>query len=104
MAGLPSKVQLHEKYREKGLEVITVNVDGVAEMPTALATLEKLSITTTNWCIAEGMDDAVTEALEFEVLPALNVYDKAGRRWESFAGRVDHAILEEMIESLLARD
>lgn len=103
MAGLPAKVQLHEKYRDKGLEVITVNIEGEEGMPAALDRLKKLSITTTNWCVAEAMSDEVKATLEVEVLPAMNVYDRDGRLWESFVGDVDHEQLEGMIEQLLAR-
>lgn len=103
MEGLPAKVQLHEKFQDKGLEVITVSVDGEDEMPKALDRLRKLKMTTTNWCLAEAMDEEVMEALEFDSLPALNVYDRDGRLWDQFMGYVDHEKLEGMVEQLLAR-
>ena len=104
MAGLPAKVQLHEKYRDQGLEVITVNLEGEEGMPAALDRLNKLSITTTNWCVAEAMTKEVKETLQVEALPAVvNVYDRSGRLWESFVGGADHDTLERMIEQLLAR-
>ena len=96
-------MQLHEKYQAQGLEVITVSVDGRESSAAVSKKLQELSMTTTNWCLAEAMSDEVQSVLEFNALPTLKVYDRAGRVWETFLGHVDRAELETMIQQLLAR-
>ena len=102
MGALPAKVQLHEKFQARGLDVITVNIEGEEGMEPALVQLKKRGITTTNWCLAEAMSDEVIETLQFESVPALNVYDRQGRLRKTIIGDVDHEELDSLIEQLLS--
>ena len=101
MAGLPAKVQLHEKYNQQGLDVITVNVEGEKGMQRALKALRKHSITTTNWCLIEAFNEEVEDALNIDMIPALHVYDRKGRLRDAIIGEVKHDRLESLIEELL---
>ena len=101
MAGLPAKVQLHEKYKKQGLDVITVNVEGEKGMQRALEALQKHSITTTNWCLIEAMNEEVEQALNIDMIPALHVYDRKGRLREAIVGELKHDEVERRIGELL---
>lgn len=101
MDGLSAKVQLHKEYEGRGVEVITVNLEGEAGMEDALEKLKEHDIRLTNWCFVEAMNDEVTDTLQFELLPTLNVYDKKGRLRESIEGDVNHSELQSVIEELL---
>ena len=51
--------------------------------------------------VVEAMNDEVTETLQFDAIPALNIYDRSGELREQFIGEVTHEELEQLVEKLL---
>ena len=96
-------MQLHNKYQDQGLEVITVNVEGEEGQQLALQSLQKHSVDLTNWCLVEGLSDEVTGLLKLDAVPALVFYDKQGQHYETLVGEVSHEELEQRVERLLKK-
>ena len=96
-------MQLHEKHKAQGFEAITMNMEGADKLDVAKATLERLKIPLTSFCLAEGMDDeAALAAVQANgVLSEVNLYDRQGKVRYHFEGLIDHEEVEKHVVELL---
>ena len=95
-------MQLHEKLKAQGLEVIALNMEGAEKLESANAILQRLSVAVTNFCLAEGMSDEGLAAVQANgLLPELNLYDRKGRMRFHFEGLIDHEEVERRVGELL---
>lgn len=96
------KVQLYQKHKHEGLEVITVNMEGEETQEKSLAILKRLNIGVTNWLIAEGSSEEALAALEAEgALPTVNFYDRKGRKRHQLVG-INDAEIDDWVGRLLS--
>lgn len=106
MKGLAHKVQLHQKYSDKGFEVITLFVEGEETLDAGQALLEQLKLSaTTNIAIAEGLAEEALPALQMtddSLLPTIHLYDRKGRLRYRLEGEIDEEGVERHIEELLS--
>jgi len=110
---MPHLVQMHEKHKKDGLEVVTVNFFfGDDDMPKDkyLAQTRELlkdkKATTLNLYL-EDAEKVLDKNLHIFAAPSVYVFDRQGR-WTAFggvniegAGDADHAKIEQLVEKLL---
>ena len=103
MEGLPHKVQLHQKYQDKGLTVITLNMEGEGDDGrSGEALLRQHQIGLVNLLLREGMMESAEEAVDSPgVLPAVNIYDRQGQLRHQLTGLIDSAEVERFVLELL---
>ena len=95
-------MQLHDKYKDQGFEVIAMNMEGEEKLELAEMTLKRLKIAVTNFSLAEAMSDEGLAAAQAEgLLPEINLYDRQGRMRYHFAGAIDHEEVELRLAELL---
>lgn len=101
-------MQLHQKYADKGLEIITAFVEGEESIAAGKALLGRLGLSaTTNIAIAEGMSEPALAALQMteeDMLPTLHFYDRKGRLRYKLDGEIDEDAMERYIEELLGEE
>lgn len=97
-------MQLHEKHKDQGLVVATLNMEGETMLDQANSVARKLKLTTTNWCLEGGMGDESLAWLDRPdgLLPAVNLYDRSGALRYKFEGMIEHAEVEQRVHELLA--
>jgi thiol-disulfide isomerase/thioredoxin len=102
----PHTVQLHKRFADRGLTVISVSFDDPDEdRAAALEFLAKQGATFQNFISPYGAGTQSAEAFELEAgLPQMNLYDRQGRLHKSFGGKsgtVDPQELDRAVEELL---
>jgi thiol-disulfide isomerase/thioredoxin len=103
-AELPFLVQLQDKLRAQGFELVTVSANDPEQAPDAEKFLSKLKAPTPAYRKDAKDDDNFINAIDRDwggALPALFLYDRKGRKVKSFIGETGHKILEAEIRKLL---
>lgn len=103
-AELPQLVKLQEKYRDRGLVLLTVSADEPESEAAALQFLEKTGIHPPAYIKRVKNDEAFIDSIDEKwtgALPALFLYDRSGARAASFFGETDPANIEKAIDRLL---
>jgi thiol-disulfide isomerase/thioredoxin len=103
-AELPELVKLERKWRERGLVLVTVSADSPEREAAALEFLQKSGVRFPAYIKRVKDDEAFIDSVDTEwsgALPALFLYDRAGRRAASFIGETETAKIEAEIEKLL---
>lgn len=97
-------MQLHQKYRDQGMDVITLNMEGEEALEMSQKLMKQLDIKATNLCLVESMSDEGIAATKLEegVLPALNLYDRSGELRYQAEGVVDDDEVERALMELLS--
>jgi thiol-disulfide isomerase/thioredoxin len=101
---LPALVKLEAKYRGRGFRLITISCDEPAEQTQALRVLQQHGAPMPAFLKQVKNDENFINWLDRKwsgALPALFLYDRAGRRVSSFVGETDLAELEKTIRKLL---
>lgn len=101
---MPGLVSLAEKYRGKGLRLVTVSCDEPEEEQQAYEFLCKSRAPEPFFLKAVEDDEALITFVDPKwsgALPALFLYDRNGRLVKSFVGEKDKAAVEKAIQSLL---
>lgn len=101
---LPRVVRLEQKYRAKGFRLVTVSCDEPKDRQQALQFLEKHRAPMPAYLKQVANDEDFINWLDRKwsgALPALFLYDRAGRKAQSFVGETDLAELEKAILKLL---
>ena len=98
-------MQLHREYKDQGLDVILLNLEGKEGLEAARTVVQKLSLNVTNLCLAEAMTEAGLAAAQMETadLPAIHVFDREGKLHSRFIGLFDHDELKQSVSELLAQ-
>jgi thiol-disulfide isomerase/thioredoxin len=103
-AELPKLVELGNRYRASGLNLVTVSCDEPEQEAGALAFLEKQRAPLPAYIKRPKDDDAFINSIDVKwsgELPALFLYDRQGRRVRAFLGETDMASLEAAFKKLL---
>jgi hypothetical protein len=103
VAGLPHKVQLHQKYADQGLVVVALNMEGEVKADKVSPMISKLKIDVLhNLLLGEGMTEEANAAVECEgLIPQMNLYDRRGRLRHKIVDDLEPQELELLIEELL---
>lgn len=103
---MPHLVEMHEKYANKGLVVLTVSVDPANEkdlVDQAQRFLQQKKIPFRNLLLNES-NELWNQKLGFTIPPCYFVFDRHGK-WTRFRGEVgdgvDHKELEKTVVRLL---
>lgn len=102
---LPHTVELHDRFRERGLAVITVSMDDPADGSAVGRTLARHGAATENYLSSYGIGSEGFSAFGIKdgALPHLRLYDREGKLHRTFAGAIEPAEVERSVEQLLER-
>jgi thiol-disulfide isomerase/thioredoxin len=101
----PDLVRLGREYRERGLRVVFVSTDFVAEREQALKFLASQGVGGRSFIKDEGSDMTFIDAIDPRwtgVIPATFLYDGTGRNRWFHEGKTDYATVKTQIEAVLA--
>jgi len=101
---MPELVKLEAKLKAKGLALVTISADDVENEVQAKEFLAKTGVKSTAYLKAPKDDDAFVRAIDPKwggELPALILYDKAGRKVKMWKGETPLSELEAAIGKLL---
>jgi thiol-disulfide isomerase/thioredoxin len=105
-AELPQLVRLQEKYRGRGLVLLTVSADEPESEAAALEFLAKTGVRPPAYIKRVANDEDFINSIDAKwsgALPALFLYGRDGARAASFFGETDTADVEKAIERLFER-
>lgn len=103
-AEMPELVRLGQKLRARGFELITVSADEPEQESAALEVLKDHHVAGTMYLKRPVDDDKFIDSIDPKwggALPALFLYDRAGKKARSFIGETPVKDLEAAIEKLL---
>ncbi len=100
---MPSLVALSNRDAAKGVKLLLISADEVADEPKARAFMDSMHATGPLFIKAASDDDAFIRAVDAKwsgTLPSTFVYDRNGKLVQSFTGIVDVKALESLISRL----
>ena len=103
-AELPELVRLERKWRGRGFVLVTVSADSPDQEPAALEFLQKSGVRFPAYIKHVKDDEAFINSIDrgwSGALPALFLYDRAGRRATSFIGETETAKIEAAFAALI---
>ena len=101
---LPKLVQVYSAYKQKGLRFAAISCDEPEKETEAAAFVSKVGAPSPHYIRRAKDDDQFINAVDPKwsgALPALFLFDRAGRQALSFIGETNMAKLEEAIKRLL---
>lgn len=102
---MPQLAKLAQKYRARGLELVTISCDEPEQAARAVQFLITAGISSANAYIKSTADDdrfiSSVDPKWSGALPALFIYDHNGKLMRSFIGETDISALEKSILRLL---
>ena len=102
MEQFPHTVELHRKYADKGLRVITMSLDDPGDKERVLAFLRKNNATTENYLSELGAGTASVEAFDLDAgVPHYRIYDRQGELRHRFDGDPREQNIDQKIAELL---
>jgi thiol-disulfide isomerase/thioredoxin len=103
-AEMPQLVALENRYRPRGLKLITISADEPEQEAGALEFLKKHNVAPPVYIKRPRDDDQFINAIDPRwsgALPALFLYDRQGAKAKSFVGETDMAALADALRKLL---
>ena len=103
-AELPKLMRLEAKLRSQGFELITISADEPEQAAAAEKVLKQFAVRGPVYRKQAKDDDQFINSIDTKwsgALPALFLYDKAGRKVKSFIGETDMGTVESAIRKLL---
>jgi thiol-disulfide isomerase/thioredoxin len=101
---LPQLAALESRLRPKGVKLILISADEEDAAAKALKFLESKKLSTPAYRKAAKNDEQFIDAIDSKwsgALPALFLYDRNGKRVQSFIGETEIPVLEAAIRKLL---
>jgi len=101
---LPALTALAEKYKAKGVVLVTVSGDEPEDEAGAAALLDKLKAPMPRYVKRAKDDDAFIRKIDPKwsgALPALFLYDRSGKKAVSFTGETPIGQIEAALQKLL---
>lgn len=101
---MPLLVALENKYRAKGLRLVTVSADEEEDRGAALKFLQQHNVSGPAYLKKVADDDRFITAIDKTwsgVLPALFLFDRQGKLVRRFDGETDIRTIEKAIQGLL---
>lgn len=105
-AEMPHIVALDQKLAPKGLEVLVISADEPEQEHDALRFVRDQHVAMPAYIKRAQSDQQFIDSIDAKwsgALPALFLYDRAGRRIKSWIGEADFSVVEAEIRSQLAR-
>ena len=102
---MPKLVNLYSGYRQQGLSFVTISCDEPEQRAQAVAFVEKQKAPQPYYVREAKDDDKFINAIDTKwsgALPALFLFDRAGRQIRSFIGETDLKQLEASLKKALA--
>jgi thiol-disulfide isomerase/thioredoxin len=103
-AEMPQLVGLEDRYRTRGMKLITVSCDEPDQEAGAFDFLRKNGVPWPAYIKRAANDEKFIDSIDPKwsgALPGLFVYDRQGRLVKSFIGETDMAALESFLKKLL---
>lgn len=103
-AELPQLVQLEDKLRSRGVEVVTISADDREHRAAADKFIQMFRVEGPAYLKQADDDDRFMSAIDPKwngALPALFLYDKGGHPVRSFIGATDLGTVEKAVHKLL---
>ena len=103
-AEMPELAKLDQKLRARGFELITISTDEPEQEANALKVLKNDNVSAPSYLRKAADDDKFADAIDPKwggALPALFLYDRAGKKVRSFIGETPVKDLEAAIEKIL---
>lgn len=100
----PHTVELHRRFADKGLVVVSVSLDDPDEEAVVLDFLVRHRATFENYLSAYGVGSEAFEAFEIDAAPHFKLYNRDGTLADEFAGGngpIDLEQLDRAVEALL---
>ena len=101
---MPELVKLESRLRSKGLQLITISADEPEKQSEAESFLAKYSVAAPAYIRRANDDDKFINSVDTKwsgALPAIFVYDKAGRKVKMFVGETSIKDVEAAVNKLL---
>jgi len=101
----PKLVSLHSSYRDRGLRFVAISCDEPEQEANAAAFLKQQAAPTPFYVKRAQSDDQFIDSIDPQwsgALPALFLFDRAGRKAKSFIGETDIKSIEASLKTLLA--
>lgn len=101
---MPMLAKIAERYRARGVKLITVSADEPETESGALPFLRKAGVIGTAYVKRAKDDDAFINAIDPKwsgALPALFVYDRQGRKVKAFIGETEMTEVEALLAKLV---
>ena len=101
---MPLLGKLESRLRDKGFRLVTVSADDPEQAPAAIAFLKKSGISGTAYLRRAKDDDKFIISVEPKwsgALPAMFLYDRQGKRVNSFIGETGMSTIEAAIKKIL---
>jgi thiol-disulfide isomerase/thioredoxin len=108
VALLPHAVELHERFGDRGLAVVTVSLDDPGSRSAVQNFLARRGATTENRLSTYGIGSAAFEAFNIPdgAIPCVRLYDRQGKLRRTFAvgGKpIDPEQMERAVEEMMNR-
>ena len=103
-AEMPELVKLEQKLRARGFDLVTISTDEADALPGAVKVLGENHVAGPTYLRKAADDDKFCDAIDPKwggALPALFLYDRAGKKVRSFIGETPSATIEAAINKLL---
>jgi len=101
----PHTVELHRRFADEGLVVISVSLDDPDEEAAVRDFLVRHRATFENYLSAYGVGSETFEAFEIDAVPHFKIYDRDGVLAEEFvggSGPIDLGQLDRAVEGMLS--
>lgn len=101
---MPILAKMAAQLAPKGLVVITVSADEPEDNALAVAFLKKAGFDGPSYLKTAKNDEAFINSIDPKwpgALPAMFLYDRAGKKAKSFIGETEKSVLEAAISKLL---
>lgn len=102
----PALVKLHNSYRNKGVEVITVSVDVLSAEKEVVAFLQQQKAKMPSFIKKPGNDETFINAVDTEwrgAIPYTVVYDRRGKPFARLIGDHSYKEFESVVKKALAK-
>jgi thiol-disulfide isomerase/thioredoxin len=103
-AEMPQLIKLQAKLKARGLDLVTISADEPEQEADAEKVLKQFGSPSPAYRKQARKDDQFINAIDPSwsgALPALFLYDRAGRKVRSFIGETEMATIEAAIQKLL---
>jgi thiol-disulfide isomerase/thioredoxin len=103
-AEMPQLIRLEAKLRSQGFELVTISADEPEQDAAAEKVLKQLPVRAPLYRKQAQNDDNFINSIDRKwsgALPALFLYDKNGRKVQSFIGETEMTVVEAAIRKLL---
>ena len=103
-AEMPQLIRLEAKLRSEGFELVTISADEPEQDAAAEKVLKQLPVRAPLYRKQAQNDDNFINSIDRKwsgALPALFLYDKNGRKVQSFIGETEITVVEAAIRKLL---